>query len=36
MMLQADGGGIAVEAEPFHQYPITCCCHATDGSREAA
>ena len=32
---EADGGGMAVEVEPFHQYPITCCCYVTDGSREA-
>jgi len=29
-------GGRAVEVQPSHQYYITCCCHATDGSREAA
>ena len=26
---------MAVEAEPSHQYPITCCCCVTDGSRGA-
>jgi len=26
-------GGMAVEAEPSHQYSITFCCHVTDGSR---
>ena len=26
---------MAVEVEPSHQYSITCCCHVTDGSREA-
>jgi len=28
-------GGVAVEAEPFHQYSIAFCCCVTDGSREA-
>ena len=28
-------GGMAVEVEPSHQYPITCCCYVTDGSRGA-
>jgi len=28
-------GGMAVEAEPSHQNPITCCCCVTDGSRGA-
>jgi len=28
-----DVGGMAVEVEPSHQYPITCCCCVTDGSR---
>ena len=32
-MSEVDGGGMAVEAEPSHQYPVTFCCHATDGSR---
>ena len=32
---EADGGGMAVEAEPSFQYPITCCCCVTDGSRGA-
>jgi len=32
---EADVDGIALEAEPFHQYFITFCCHATDGSRGA-
>jgi len=26
-------GGMAVEAEPSHQYPVPCCCCVTDGSR---
>ena len=34
MTSEAHVGLMAVEAEPFHQYSITCCC-ATDGSREA-
>jgi len=33
MMSEVDGGAMAVEAEPSHQYPVTFCCHATDGSR---
>jgi len=28
-------GGMAVEAEPSHQYSVTFCCHATHGSRGA-
>ena len=28
-------GGMAVEAEPSHQYPVPCCCCVTDGSRGA-
>jgi len=28
-------GGMAVEAEPSHQYSITFCCHVTDGSKGA-
>jgi len=31
----ADGGGVAVEAEPSHQYPITFFQRVTDGSRGA-
>ena len=31
----ADIGGMAVKAEPSYQYLTTCCCHVTDGSREA-
>ena len=34
-MSEADVGGTAVEAEPSHQYSITCCCCVTDGSKEA-
>ena len=30
---EADVGGVAVEAEPSHQYSVICCCHLTDGSR---
>ena len=29
---EADGGGMAVEAEPSHQYSITFCCSVTDGN----
>ena len=32
---EADVGGMAVEAEPSHQYSITICCCVTDGSRGA-
>ena len=32
---EVDVGGIAVEVEPSHQYPVTFCCRVTDGSREA-
>jgi len=35
MMSVADVGGTAVETEPSHQYPVTFCCRATDGSRGA-
>jgi len=35
MTLEADGGGMAVAAEPFCQYSITFCCCVTDGSRGA-
>jgi len=35
MMAEADVGGMAVEAEPSHQYSITLCCRVTDGSRGA-
>ena len=35
IMSEADVDDMAVEAEPSYQYSITCCCHATDGSREA-
>ena len=30
---ETDVGGMAAEAGPSHQYSITCCCHATCGSR---
>ena len=30
---QTDVGGMAIEVEPSHQYYITCCYRATDGSR---
>ena len=32
---EADGGCMTVEVEPSHQYSVTLCCHATDGSRGA-
>ena len=32
-MSEVDVGGMAVEAEPSHQYCITFCCHATGGCR---
>jgi len=32
---EADVGVTAVEVEPSCQYPITLCCHVTDGRREA-
>ena len=35
MTSQAGVGGMAMEAEPSHQYFITFCCCATDGSRGA-
>jgi len=28
---EADADGMAVEDEPSRQYPVTVCCHATDG-----
>ena len=34
-MAEADVGGVAVEVETSHQYSITFCCCATDGSRGA-
>ena len=33
---EADVCGVAVEDKPSHQYSVTFCCHATDGSRGAA
>jgi len=35
MAPEVDVAGVAVEAEPFHQYPIMCCCRVTDSSRGA-
>jgi len=32
---EAGTGSTAVEAEPTHQYSVTCCCRVTDGSRGA-
>ena len=32
---EADGGGMAVEVGPYHQYYIVICCLVTDGSRGA-
>jgi len=29
---EADVGGMAVDAEPSQQYPVTCCCCVTDGT----
>jgi len=34
MTSEMDVGSMAVEAEPFCQYSVTCYCHVTDGSRE--
>jgi len=34
-MSEVDVGVMAVEAEPSHQYSVTCCCHVTDGSKGA-
>jgi len=34
-MSEADVGGMAVEVEPSHRYPIPFCCCVTDGSRGA-
>jgi len=35
MMSEVDAGGIVVGGEPSHQYSVTCCCRAIDGSRGA-
>ena len=35
MTPEEDSGGMAEEAEPSHQYSVTCCCRVTDGSRGA-
>jgi len=35
MTSEADGGGMAVEVEPSHQYSLRFCCHVPDGSRGA-
>ena len=32
---EADVGGIAAGVEPSHQWPVTCCCCSTHGSRGA-
>ena len=32
---EADVGRMAIKAESLHQYSITFCCHATNGSRKA-
>ena len=32
-ILEVDGSGVAVSAEPSHQYFVTFCCHVTDGIR---
>jgi len=34
-MSEADGGGMAGEVEPSHQYSVTFSCSVTDGSRGA-
>ena len=34
-MSEVDIGGVAVEAEPSHQYSVTFSCHVTDGSIRA-
>ena len=34
-MSEVDVGSMAVEVEPYHQYSITFCCCASDGSRGA-
>ena len=33
-MSEVDVGGMALEAEPSHQYSITFCCRVRDGGRE--
>jgi len=33
---EADGGGMAVEVEPSHQYSVTFWRYVTDGSRGAS
>jgi len=35
MTSEANIGGMALEVENSYQCSITCCCHATDGSRGA-
>jgi len=35
MTSEVDVGGMAIEAEPSHQYFTTFCCCVTDGSRRA-
>jgi len=35
-MSEVDGGGMAVQTEPSHQYSITFDCHGTDSSRRAS
>lgn len=32
---EVDFGGMALDAEPYIHYPITFCCHVTDGIRAA-
>ena len=32
-MTEANGDGVVVEVVPSRQYPVTCCCRVTDGSR---
>lgn len=35
MTSEVDIGGMAAEAEPSHQYSVTCCCHETGSSTGA-
>jgi len=35
MISEAAVGGMVVENEPSHQYPVIFSCHVTDGSRGA-
>ena len=35
MTSDTDVGGMVIELEPSHLYPVTSCCHVTGGSRGA-